>query len=78
MQQYTQGFLPSAFDSIWTTNAVSRSRMYILRNDNDLYIPPARLALTDKQPYHNFPKIWANFTEYTIKIQREKLYLTLC
>ncbi len=72
MQQYVQGLLPTLFDSVWTTNAVRRTN-YLLRNDEEFYIPPARLALTEKHPYHSFPKAWSNFHEFNIKIQRDKI-----
>ena len=55
MQQYKQSLLPLAFSSVWTTNADrhGHNRIHILRNDDDLFIPPARLAITDKHPYHS-------------------------
>ncbi len=72
MQQYAQGFLPDAFNLVWTTNYINNPTPYLLRNSNDLYIPPARLTLTAKQPYHSFPRAWSDFNEFDIKIQREK------
>jgi len=47
-------------------------RRYNLCNDDDLYIPPARLSLTEKHPYHSFPKLWQEFNNYEVKIQRNK------
>jgi len=75
MQQFTQGLLPSSFDNVWTINAMRdpSGRRYQLRNDDDLYIPPARLASTEKHPLHLFPRIWQSFEEYDIKIQRSKI-----
>ena len=72
MQQYIQGFLPTSFNQIWTTNVNRPDRVYQLRNDFELYVPPARLSLTQKHPYHSFPSAWREFNEYNIKIQREK------
>ena len=74
MQNYSQGFLPISFNSVWTTNAerAATTRPYLLRNDSELYLPAARLALTSKHPYHSFPKAWSEFHEYDIKIQRDK------
>jgi hypothetical protein len=31
-----------------------------LRNQDDLYIPTARLEFTSKMPFFSFPKIWNN------------------
>ncbi len=69
-----QGFLPASFLNTWTLNAERDplGRPYLLRNDNNLYIPPARLTLTAKHPLHTFPKAWAEFDEPNIKIQRDK------
>jgi len=74
MQQFTQSLLPSSFDNVWTNNAMRdpSGRRYQLRNDDDLYIPPARLVSTEKHPFHLFPKIWHNFNEHDIKIERAK------
>jgi len=76
MQQFVQGLLPSSFDNVWATNAMrmrdASGRRYNLRNDDDLFIPPARLHLTEKHPYHSFPKAWHEFENNEIKIQRNK------
>jgi len=74
MQQFVQGYLPSSFDNIWTNNALrdAAGRRYNLRNDDDLFIPPARLSSTEKHPYHAFPKAWHDFQIHEIKIQRNK------
>jgi len=45
---------------------------YPLRNSENLYIPPARLATTEKHPYHIIPKIWSEFDEPAIKYIRNK------
>ena len=55
-----------------STNVNRPDRVYRLRNDFELYVPPARLSLTQKHPYHSFPSAWREFNEYNIKIQREK------
>lgn len=43
-----------------------------LRNDDDLFLPISRLTTLNKHPLYSFPKGWAEFTEYNIKIQRDK------
>ncbi len=73
MQNYSQGLLPVSFNNLWVTNATRETnRTYILRNYDELYIPPARLATTKKHQYHAFPYAWSQFNEHSIKIQREK------
>ncbi len=74
MQHFAQGFLPVSFNTTWTLNAGRdpTGRPYLLRNHNDLYIPPARLTLTAKHPLHSFPRAWSDFNEPDIKIQRDK------
>ncbi len=73
MQQYVQGLLPTLFDLVWTTNSNRANRYYVLRNDEEFYIPPARITLTQKHPLHIFPQTWAAFDVHEIKIQREKI-----
>ena len=73
MQRYVQGLLPSSFFETWTTNASRNTiRNYILRNSEDLYVPPARLAFTERHPLHLFPRLWTAFDDNDIKIIRDK------
>ena len=46
MHRFVQGFLPVSFDDTWTTNAMRREGQnhVCLRNDDNIYIPPARLS----------------------------------
>ena len=46
--------------------------MYVLRNNDDLFIPQSRLVLTDKFPLVYYPTLWCNLDNYDIKIQRNK------
>jgi len=66
MQKFQFGLLPDAFVGVWTTMAARRQQNlhnYPLRNSDNLYIPPARITLTEKHPYHLLPKLWAEFDE---------------
>ncbi len=74
MQQFANGFLPGRFELVWTTNALRNENdpPYRLRNHNELYLPISRLTTLNKHPLYSFPKSWAEFTEYDIKIQRDK------
>ena len=81
MFHFKQGFLPHSFAEVWTTNEARRRHLednpnlfnYRLRNDDDLYIPPARLSSTERFPLVNFPRLWSQFNENEIKIQRNKI-----
>jgi len=76
MQRFQFGLLPSAFVEVWTTMAARQQQLnlhnYPLRNSDNLFVPPARLATTEKHPYHLLPKIWAEFDEPAIKLIRNK------
>jgi len=75
MQKFQFGLLPAAFVDVWTTMAARQQQNlhnYPLRNSENLYIPPARLATTEKHPYHIIPKIWSEFDEPAIKYIRNK------
>ena len=48
----------------------------VLRNDDLLYVPPARTSLTARLPHTSFPKIWSEFPDEGIKFIRNKLELT--
>ena len=72
MQKFTQGFLPESFNNVWVTNRIRRADQdhIELRNDNDLFIPYARLTSTEKLPLVAFPKIWSAFPDERIKFIR--------
>ncbi len=72
MQKFTQGFLPSSFDDVWISNKIRRAGQdqVELRNNDDINIPFARLASTQRQPLTGFPKIWASLPDERIKFIR--------
>ncbi len=81
MHRYIQGFLPAAFSSTWVTNMERRRNddiqvnvnpQRMLRNDEDFYVPFARLSSSLNQPLIKIPKTWDQFNEPSIKIIREK------
>jgi hypothetical protein len=43
-----------------------------LRNDDDLYAPPARLSPTSNNPLTTLPKIWDSFVDENIKFICDK------
>jgi len=75
MQRFKQGFLPSSFINTWATNEERRGDLqrHILRNNDLLYIPFARLSSSLKQPLFNLPKTWLDFPEENVKIIRNKM-----
>jgi hypothetical protein len=72
MQKFTRGFLPSSFDDVWISNKIRRAGQdqVELRNNDDINIPFARLASTQRQPLTGFPKTWASFPDERIKFIR--------
>jgi len=75
MQHFKQGFLPSALQTMWVTNAIRRldQAEVVLRDDDLLYIPFARTSTTSKFPLTAFPRIWEEFPDEEIKFTRNKL-----
>jgi len=64
MHSYQYKFLPSSFDNYWPTNRSVRNAQQndlVLRNDNELYLPPCRLKSTEFFPFYRLPRIWRNF-----------------
>ena len=75
MQQYIQKLLPVSFDKMWLTNAERRLDHVanpVLRNDDEFFVPPSRLTLTDRFPLICFPKLCRYLEDENIKIQRNK------
>jgi hypothetical protein len=75
MQRFVQRFLPAAFEDTWTTNAIRREGQnhVSLRNDNNLYIPPARLSQTSNHPLTTLPRKWESIADvHSVSIHRDK------
>ncbi len=74
MQQFSQGFLPLSFNDTWATNAIRHIGQdhIILRSNEEIYIPFARLSSTALLPLTNFPKLWHEFQDERIKFIRNK------
>ena len=75
MQNYVQGFLPSSFNNMWTTNRERRENeaQVMLRNDDEINIPFARTKLICLQPLILLPKLWTEFPDERIKFLRNKI-----
>ena len=72
MQRFVQGFLPSSFNDTWIANSVRHANQehISLRNDNDIYVPFARLLSTSILPLTHFPRLWDSFPDEGIKFVR--------
>jgi hypothetical protein len=49
--------LPVSFYQMWTYNR-ERNPDRLLRNADDLYVPPHHFATLKRMPLFNFPNIW--------------------
>jgi hypothetical protein len=49
--------LPPSFNEMWITNR-ERNPERVLRNANDLYVPPQRVEFVKKLPNFAFPAAW--------------------
>ena len=59
---------PRSFTNTWTRNIDRRHEdQAVLRNHLEFFIPPTRLASTDKFPLANFPQLWCSFPDERIK-----------
>jgi hypothetical protein len=75
MQRFVQRFLPASFDDTWITNAIRREGQdhVCLRNDDNIYIPPARLSQTSNHPLTNLPRKWESIADvHSVTILRDK------
>jgi len=76
MQQYVRGRLPAIFNETWVTTEARRQLLNIehaLRNNDNFFLPPAKLVSLEKQPLFLFPKLWQQFDDESIKILSKKI-----
>ena len=52
-------YAPSSFANNWIKNS-DRNVPHHLRNSDDYYVPPAKLAFFTRFPLYTLPKIWNN------------------
>jgi hypothetical protein len=57
MHNFSFNRLPISFSEMWITNR-ARNPNVILRNADDLYVPPHHFATTKRFQFFTFPKIW--------------------
>jgi len=57
MHSYTNRKLPISFAETWIT-VRDRNPNYVLRNANNLYVPPHRIELVKRLPLCSFPNAW--------------------
>lgn len=69
MHRFKFNLLPNSFELYWDTNATRDigDNSIILRNNDDLYVPHARIALVKNLPYNNLPHVWNSFPSPDIK-----------
>ena len=57
MHSYHHNALPISFYQMWTLNR-ERDLDRVLRNADQLYVPPHHFATLKRMPFFNFPTIW--------------------
>jgi hypothetical protein len=57
MHSYTHNLLPVSFNHMWTLNR-ERNPDRVLRNADQLYVPPHNYATLKRMPLFNFPSTW--------------------
>jgi len=62
MHNYVHKKLPLSFHELWVTNR-NRNPNRVLRDADDLYIPPHRLELVKRMPICSFPTAWNSATQ---------------
>jgi len=74
MQHFKNGFLPTSFSTTWITSVQRMQQLndFNLRNQDECYVPFARINICEKFPLTSFPKAWNEFDDLNIKIIRNK------
>ena len=74
MHRFSQNFLPTSFDQVWSQNNVRTigENEIQLNNQNQFQLPPSRTALTNRLLTCNFARTWEQFPDEQIKFIRKK------
>jgi hypothetical protein len=59
MHSFTHNLLPISFHQMWISNR-ERNLDRVLRNADQLFVPPHQFATLKRMPMFNFPHIWNN------------------
>ncbi len=73
MHSYMFGNIPPSFFEMWLTNR-ERNAMRVLRNADDIYVPPHGIELFKRMPLISFATAW-NSVDDRKYIQSQKLIL---
>ncbi len=73
MHSYMFGKVPPSFFKMWQTNR-ERNVLKVLRNEDDIYVPPHRIELFKRMPLISFATAW-NSVDDRKYIQNQKLFL---
>ena len=72
--------LPSEFTGTWNSVIEQRALtgdnqlLYNLRNNNDMFVPPARTQFVARFPFYNLPKIWNSLPQNLRDIPSKSLF----
>lgn len=73
MHLFINNKLPEFTLEDWTRNEDRQVTQRRLRNFNEVFVPFARTAQTEKLPLTSFPKIWTEFEQNDLKLVRSKI-----
>lgn len=75
MHQFLNNMLPEFTSRDWIRNEDRRwdPNQARLRNFNEIFIPFARTAITDRLPLTSFPRLWLNYDNNELKLIRSKV-----
>jgi hypothetical protein len=73
MHSYMFGKVPPSFFEMWQTNR-DRNVMRVLRNADDIYVPPHRIELFKRMPLISFATAWNSIDDRKYN-QNQKLFL---
>jgi hypothetical protein len=75
MHSYMFGNVPPSFFEMWQTNR-ERNVMRVLRNADDIYVPPHRIELYKRMPLISFATAWNSVDDRKYN-QSQKMFLNL-
>ena len=71
---FVYNYLPSSFNNFLQVNRATHNHEYVLRNDDDFFVPQTKNDYLKRFPFYTFPLAWNNLSLNLKLTQNKKIF----